>query len=536
MEFRSLLSRADEHTLQTLIGRRAVRLLAKLDPSTVRPSNLQHLLLKLRPPIELLRDADARSQLLDLLPHQVAQTVARLIGGHDLENPYIYLRQRSFRANSHEEAVLFRTLNIPLADNESFSPPPDTTEQIIPSYQLFPHQRCVASRISTFMASDTRRVLVHMPTGSGKTRTLMRVICDHLNATAPTLVIWLAYSEELCEQALTEFSTAWSFLGNRPLNAARFWGPHNLDVATLDDGFLVAGLSKTYNAAVSHIPWIKRLASKTTLIIIDEAHQAIAPTYSTVLNALESTNRDTTLIGLTATPGRSSLANEEDERLADFFFRQKVTLEIPASANPINSLVDQGYLARPTFEKLDHDGHLSLTHAERHRITSELDIPPAILHRLAGDEQRNLKLLVRLQDLTHRHSRIICFAATVDHARLLATVLQARGTEAYAITGTTPADERKRILTVFNSESTNPIILCNYGVLTTGFDAPKTSCAVIARPTKSVVLFSQMVGRAIRGPRAGGNTSATIVTVIDSDLPAFHDVAAAFHNWEDIWS
>ena len=73
------------------------------------------------------------------------------------------------------------------------------------------------------------------------------------------------------------------------------------------------------------------------------------------------------------------------------------------------------------------------------------------------------------------------------------------------------------------------------GVLTTGFDAPDISAAMIARPTRSLVLYSQMVGRATRGLKAGGNAEAEIVTVIDPDLPGFGSIADAFKNWEDVW-
>ena len=73
-------------------------------------------------------------------------------------------------------------------------------------------------------------------------------------------------------------------------------------------------------------------------------------------------------------------------------------------------------------------------------------------------------------------------------------------------------------------------------MLTTGFDAPGTSCVLIARPTKSLVLFSQMVGRAIRGPKAGGNEEAEIVTVIDTNMPGFRSVAESYKNWEDVWN
>ena len=79
------------------------------------------------------------------------------------------------------------------------------------------------------------------------------------------------------------------------------------------------------------------------------------------------------------------------------------------------------------------------------------------------------------------------------------------------------------------------MVLCNFGVLTTGFDAPGTSAALIARPTLSLVLYSQMVGRATRGPMAKGNVAAEIVTVVDPELPGFGQIEEAFRNWEDVW-
>ena len=79
------------------------------------------------------------------------------------------------------------------------------------------------------------------------------------------------------------------------------------------------------------------------------------------------------------------------------------------------------------------------------------------------------------------------------------------------------------------------MVLVNFGVLTTGFDAPRASAVVIARPTQSLVLYTQMVGRGIRGPKAGGTKECTILTVVDPNLPGFGDVAKAFLNWEDVW-
>ena len=77
--------------------------------------------------------------------------------------------------------------------------------------------------------------------------------------------------------------------------------------------------------------------------------------------------------------------------------------------------------------------------------------------------------------------------------------------------------------------------LLNFGVLTAGFDAPATSCVIIARPTRSLVLYSQMVGRAMRGIRSGGNRRCTIYTVVDEQHRGFTSVIDAFSHWEEIW-
>ena len=140
--------------------------------------------------------------------------------------------------------------------------------------------------------------------------------------------------------------------------------------------------------------------------------------------------------------------------------------------------------------------------------------------------------MCKAEELLTRHRRVLLFATTVRHAMVLTTVLKARGHNAAVVTGTTPPDVRQRLIAEYSNDSPRPMLLCNYGVLTTGFDAPGTSAALIARPTKSLVLYSQMVGRAIRGPRVGGNAEAEIVTVVDANLPGFGSLAEAFTTGE----
>ena len=140
-----------------------------------------------------------------------------------------------------------------------------------------------------------------------------------------------------------------------------------------------------------------------------------------------------------------------------------------------------------------------------------------------------------VERLARSHRRILVFSATADHARLLAAILKARGLTAHSVTAQTSGHERRNIISAYRARTDRTRVLVNYGVLTAGFDAPQTSAAVIARPTKSLVLYCQMVGLATRGVLAGGNRSAQILTVVDAGLPGFGNMAEAFYNWEDVW-
>ena len=291
-----------------------------------------------------------------------------------------------------------------------------------------------------------------------------------------------------------------------------------------------------YSATKQKLEFIMELAGRTSLVIIDEAHSAIAETYKLILDALVRMPRPNPgLLGLTATPGRTWADIEIDEELSEFFARRKVTLQIENYRNPVDYLVDKQYLAQVHYAPLYHGGSTKLSDADIRKVQENFDIPDSILRRLAEDELRNLAIITELEELAKRHKRILVFAATVKHANVLAAVLQMKGYHAASVTAKTPGTIRSRMIEKFKQDTSEVIILCNFGVLTTGFDAPLTSAALIARPTKSLVLYSQMVGRATRGPRAGGNLSAEIVTVVDYNMPGFGNVAEAFTNWEDIW-
>src|SRR6476661_1096867 len=519
LNFDDLLSRADEETLQTLLGCSAFHLVNLLDSRLATPTNLREVLVSIYSRESLLLSKDTRTILFELLRPKQAEILATILSASDNEDVFQALKEVKIRRGSERERALFDffELVVPSTEESEETPSSDLAK---PQYALFVHQRSAAAKVKQYLQKEPRRVLLHMPTGSGKTRTAMHIIADRLRAQEPTLVVWLAYSEELCEQAAAEFQRAWRYLG---------------DLDRVHDGLVGAGLSKLYSRAKRSIQFINKLGSRSSLIIIDEAHQAIAETYKLVLDVLVLPYQNTALLGLTATPGRTWADISADEELAEFFAQRKVTLEVPGYENPVEYLVSEQYLARVKYRSLLHQSGLNLSDKDLKRIEEELELPKNILTRLAQNEQRNLRIILEIENLAKTHKRILVFAISVEHSKLLAAVLKARNWQASAVTAKTPASERERIIARFKEDSPETKIICNYGVLTTGFDAPRTSAAVIARPTKSLVLYSQMVGRAIRGLKAGGNEQAEIVTVVDTDLPGFGSVADAFNNWEDIW-
>ena len=530
---RELLRNAKRPALRELIGPSIVDTIRGLDPDLASDNRLGELAAGLIDPSRALRDASVREQIIRMLPLPKARELGQRLGAKDGRMLYNDLCSKA--TNKAALKVLcsfFGVVRDPRAPSDSS---PDAM-QAHAGYALFDHQRAVAEHTLEALADSPNKVVLHMPTGSGKTRTTMHIVANHLRQHEPTVVCWLAQNAELLSQAADEFENAWSYLGNRETGLVRFWGHRKPDVLDICDGVIVAGLSKMSALDNRDPAKLLRLADRVSLTVIDEAHQAIAPTYAAILTALYSKRPHNALLGLTATPGRSWSDIDEDRKLSDYFDGRKVTLEVEGYNDPVTFLINQKYLARPVFRTLNSEAGLNLSDADVNELSSAIDIPEQILDRLGTDAQRNLKILLAVEDLMKQHRRVIVFAPSVENARMLTAILSLRGQEAFLVTGESIVSERERVIRRFRSSANSSMVVVNYGVLTTGFDAPETSAVVIARPTRSLVLYSQMVGRATRGTRARGNDEAEIVTVVDPHLPGFGSVADAFKNWEDVWN
>ena len=528
----TLLRNAKPAALRELVGPATMDALQGLDPDLVSGNRLGELAARLIEPSEAIANLEMREHIIRILSLPKARELAERLEITDGRTLYDDLCAKADEASSL--SVLRSFFGIVQDPRAPADAAPDSTK-ISARYALFDHQRAAADRVIHTLGDAPRKVILHMPTGAGKTRTAMHIVAEHLRRSEPTVVCWLAQNAELLDQAADEFEKAWQFLGNRETNLVRFWGNRKPDILDIRDGVIVAGLAKMSAFDNRDSATLLRLADRVSLTIIDEAHQAIAPTYAEILTTLYSKRPRNALLGLTATPGRSWSDIDEDRDLSNYFDGCKVMLKVEGYDDPVTFLIDQKYLARPIFRTLNSDAGLTLTEKDVGELSRAIDVPEQMLNRLGTDTQRNLKILSAVEDLITRHRRVIVFAPSVENARMLTAILSLRGHEAFVVTGQSNSSERERIIRRFKSNVDRAMILVNYGVLTTGFDAPAISAAVIARPTRSLVLYSQMIGRATRGTRAGGNAEAEIVTVVDPHLPGFGSIADAFKNWEDVW-
>jgi DNA repair protein RadD len=544
LNVRNIISRADELTVEKILSRQFIKLMQSLDEKYLKTSELKNLIFETNEEILFIENNGLRTILIDLLRKNEALLMADTLGfsSSSATCPYSYLKNKK-KNNSEEETVLYNLfgLSAPFREEKSHNDSIYSSEAacITADYQLFKHQREAISKLKQNLSKFPHRVLLHMPTGSGKTRTSMSLICDYLRDNEPFLVIWLASTEELCSQAFEEFNKAWKALGNREMSIGKLWGSANIeDLFTIEEGIIIAGFQKLTSMinTSENQQKLSIIAKRASLVVVDEAHQSIAERYQSVIEILVNSNIDTKLLGLSATPGRTWNDIEEDKKLADFYNRNKVTLQIEGYNNPVNYLVDKGYISQVQYKNLKYVNKDDVAKYLTSINDKNKDFSKEVLTMLGKDSDRNLVIIKEIIRLSKDHKRILVFSPSVESSETVSKVLKLKGYNINSISSGTDSDLRRAIIKNFKQNDDEVKIISNYGVLTTGFDSPNTSAALIARPTLSLVLYSQMVGRAIRGIKAGGNKHAEIVTVVDTELPGFRSVADSFYNWEDVWN
>lgn len=214
-------------------------------------------------------------------------------------------------------------------------------------------------------------------------------------------------------------------------------------------------------------------------------------------------------------------------------------LNTVAETNIIKYFQERHILAKMKPQKLTYKTEFSekdikiLSSALRDMGFDDKEYTDEQLKVLARNKERNLAIMSQLRQLYLDKKPTIVFACSVDHAKMLAAMLTLEGIPNSLVLGDMEPMDRKHAIDLFKDRKSGVDIIINYEVLTTGFDSKNIKCVFITRPTKSIVLYSQMLGRGLRGPMMGGNEECDLID-IDDNLQAF-DNETAFSHFNDYW-
>ncbi|WP_202121029.1 DEAD/DEAH box helicase [Streptomyces sp. BA2] len=325
-----------------------------------------------------------------------------------------------------------------------------------------PYQaEAIKALISGWQGSSNRLAVV-LPTGAGKTVVFANLISELLPQLGGRRALVIAHREELLEQAAAKIRAVRPDLRVGIVKAER--DEH------ADTDVIVASIQ---TLAVER----RRTAIHDIgVIIVDECHHAAAPSYMNVLEHFGAW-RGLPTAGFTATMTRA------DGGLADVWQDVVFTLDIL-------EMIEDGYLCDVRGKRVIVEG-LDLDTVK----TRAGDLQDGQLGQALAESDAGPVVAKAYQEHAAGRAGVV-FTPTVATAQSMAKEFTAAGIPALAVWGDMGRDDRAAALDAYRRGDAQ--VLCNCMVLTEGFDAPWTSCAVIARPTKSAGLYCQMAGRALR--------------------------------------
>ncbi len=307
--------------------------------------------------------------------------------------------------------------------------------------------------------NGVRRSLVSLPTGSGKT-----IIFAYLIKQIKGRSLVLVHRDELLTQAEDKLLTIWPDAHVGVVKGER----NELDAQVIIASVQTISREKRL-AELSDIPF--------SFLVTDEAHHAVAASYKRIYESVLQDGGKQVHLGVTATPRRA-------DRIGLKEVYQKIVYQ-----KSLLDMIRAGWLCDLRCVQIKTDISLDGVHTRRG------DLAAGELASVINTENRNELIVQAYKE--HAPGRLaLCFTVDVQHAQDLAAAFQEAGINAVALSGKTPLQERRSVLRQFHSREIE--VICNCQLLTEGYDEPAIDCILLARPTKSTVLYTQMVGRGCR--------------------------------------
>ena len=383
--------------------------------------------------------------------------------------------------------------------------------------KLYDYQKdAVAALTRHFVEEDRASGLLVMPTGSGKTRTAVYFLLREM-VSRGYQVIWLAHRYMLLDQAADNFFNHAGLIKLRSGSIAKKYrllcvsGAHRaLVAAEKDDTVLVANVPSVCRS----LPHLKRILQKNVIIVVDEAHHALADSYQNTIEAIRKSRPNAKLLGLTATPVRMTDAGSVTLRK---IFDDTVVFE-----KSLAELIALGVLAEPVVDDPVSTGanfETGLSDKERADIRRNHDLPESAVNRIAQHKARNAVIVETYLKKRAEYGKTLIFALNVVHCQLLTRELQRRGVRCDCVYA--GREDNAAVIQKFHSGDLEALV--NVNIMTEGSDVPDIETVMLTRPTQSEGFLMQMIGRGMRGPQAGGTPKLNIVD--------FHDQWQTFNRW-----
>jgi ATP-dependent helicase IRC3 len=386
-----------------------------------------------------------------------------------------------------------------------------------------------------------------LPTGGGKTFTAIRFICRTALSDGYK-VLWLAHTQHLLDQAYRSFdehtaaiAEPKSSLKIRIVSGA-IGQYHVADIMPEDDVIIgtLQTVTKAYRDDHIALKSFINSAEGKLFVIFDEAHHAPAPSYRKLILSLKDHCSQMYLLGLTATPVYS------DENLQGWLnklFPQRILYQITPTY-----LMAQGILAKPITEQQETNFTPNFDLREYQKwVGTYKDVPEDIITQLADNRERNKFIAEHYVVNKAKYGKTIIFTDRWYQCEAISEYLDKKGIRngtIYSHIDADPgsadarnkrkSDENTEVLEKFRKNELDVVL--NVRMLTEGTDIPDVQTCFITRQTTSQILLTQMVGRALRGPKFGGTPDAYLVFFTDNweQLINWAEYDLAYGGAEDI--
>ena len=347
--------------------------------------------------------------------------------------------------------------------------------------QLYEYQKDMLRQIEDAFVTH-QSVMVQMPTGTGKTILISEVVKREERRVKNPCVWIVVHRRELVEQIKETLERR---LGTS-LDAER-------EKSSVIEVFSIQWLTRHY----------QELEERPSLIVIDEAHHAVAKTYEEVMNAYPNAKK----LGVTATPCRLTKRG-----FTDMF-------EVLLCSHSIPKFIKEGYLSDFDYISLNPNSEDQKKIDRLEKRAADGDYSIAEMQEVLDCKPSIERLYQTIKDFAAGKKGIV-YAINIEHAEHIAEYYREQGLAAVAISSKTPKEERRRMIELFKEGSAGDKpycaslslittvgqdetpkeiqILVNVDLFGEGFDCPDVEFIQLARPTLSLAKYLQMVGRGLR--------------------------------------